>query len=258
MVEPVAMQAPTVTLTRNHTESPDRPNLTTRKSASFHKNLITKLRPLPFQYVWTVYHDKSVASASSSPDTTESNSTTSATAYTDRFTTLAPSVPDIAEFYKVFNNTPWSAVKSRDTVHIFRAGVKPLWEDPENIDGGCWTLKVRKQQLQAGDDDRSRPKRVWEEICLMGCGGELQAALAESGSRDHVLGMSFSPRLYWVHVSVWLKQGGDAMSTAVVQRTVLERLSPELRPKDQSEYFFKKHSEHEGWEQAVGRKKTGE
>jgi Eukaryotic initiation factor 4E len=248
MADPVITQNPTISVTSaEKNPAPDRPNLATRKSASLHKNLITKLRPLPFQYVWSVYYDKA-ASPSSSPSSTTSHSAS----YTDRLTTLSPSVPDIAEFYKIFNNIPWPAIKPRDTVHIFRSGVQPLWEDPENIDGGCWTVKVRKQR---GDD---RPTRVWEEICLMGCGGELQAALAEAGSRDHVLGMSFSPRLYWVCVSVWLKKGGEGVGAGreVVQKTVLERLSPELRPTSEGEYYYRKHSEHEGWEEAVGRKKV--
>jgi Eukaryotic initiation factor 4E len=248
MADPVITQTPTISITGSETNAtPDQPTITTRKSAPLHKNLITKLRPLPFQYVWSVYHEKHLPSSSPSPTSTSSTTNPSAT-YTDRLSTLAPTVPDIGEFYKIFNNIPWHAIKSRDSIHIFRSGVAPLWEDAENLSGGAWTLKVRK--LDAID----RPKRVWEEICLMGCGGELQAALAEAGSRDHVLGMTFSPRLYWVHVSIWMKKGADLTSRAVLQKTVLERLSPELRPGGEAEYYYKMHCEHEGWEEAVGRK----
>ena len=242
LADPVAMQRPTIPITRSDADATfDGTTPMTRKSATLHKNLISKLRPLPFQYVWTVYYEKAAPSTSSSTTTKACPAT-----YTDRLTTLA-SVPTIGEFYKVFNNLPWSAIRARDSVHIFRSGVEPVWEDPENVDGGCWTLKVRRQH-QADD----RPRRVWEEICLMACGGELQAALAESGSRDHVLGLTFTPRLYWVQVRVWVKKGGDETSRAVVQTTVLERLSPELRPASDAEYYYKKHSEHDGWEDAVG------
>ena len=64
-------------------------------------------------------------------------------------TLLSASIPDIAAFYKIFNNFPWTALPMRDGVHFFRAGVQPLWEDPENFDGGCWTLKVRKDATVA-------------------------------------------------------------------------------------------------------------
>jgi Eukaryotic initiation factor 4E len=252
MAGSVSMPAPTISITTPATNAhsvPEHSALTTRKSASLHKNLMTKLRPLPFQYVWTVFYDKSAPSSTSNPSnqtkTTTTTSSTPSAKYNTRLTTLSPSVPDIAEFYKIFNNIPWPSIPSRSSIHIFRSGVQPLWEDPENLDGGCWTLKVRKS---AAEPDR--PQRVWEEICLMGCGGELQAALVESGSRDHVLGMTFCPRGFWVCVSVWLKKGDGRH---VVERTVLERLSAQLRPSGEGEYYWKSHCEHEGWEEAVGR-----
>ena len=86
----------------------------------------------------------------------------------------------------------------------------------------------------------------------MGCGGELQAALAEAGiTKDHVLGMSYSPRLYWGHISIWTKKGDSFKSVEVLEKMMLERLSPELRPRSGGEYYYKKHSEHEGWKEAV-------
>lgn len=144
--------------------TPSRPGITTRKSSHLHKNVITKLRPLPFQYIWAVWHDKSGTSVSS-PTPSES----SGTAYDDRLTLLADSVPDIAAFYRIWNNFPWDAVKNKDSVHVFRQGVKPLWEDEENINGGCWVFKIKKED--------SKALRAWEEICLLGCGGELQASM---------------------------------------------------------------------------------
>ncbi len=247
MAESAIMSVPNIPITTPAADLlslPEHSALTTRKSASLHKNLMTKLRPLPFQYVWAVFYDKSATPRSTSNLNPKTHTTTSAI-YNTRLTTLSPSVPDIAEFYKIFNNIPWSSIPSRDSIHIFRSGVQPLWEDPENVDGGCWTLKVRKAAVEP-----DRPRRVWEEVCLMGCGGELQAALVESGSRDHVLGMTFCPRGFWVFVSVWLKKGDGR---AVVERTVLERLSGELRPSGEGEYYWKSHCEHEGWEEAVGK-----
>ena len=158
--------------TEEHPNSrPTQPSLPTRKSSSLHRNVITKLRPLPFQYVWAVWHDRSGSSSSSmtsplSPPSSPSSS------YDDRLTLLAESVPDIATFYRIYNNFPWDVVKSKDSVHVFRQGVKPLWEDMENLEGGGWVLKVKK--------DGDKAVRTWEEICLMGCGGELQAA-AQTG-----------------------------------------------------------------------------
>jgi len=53
--------------------------------------------------------------------------------------------------------------------------VRPLWEDSENAEGGCWVVKVRKED--------GRAVRTWEELCLMVCGGELQAVVARGTLR---------------------------------------------------------------------------
>lgn len=58
-----------------------------------------------------------------------------------------------------------------------------MWEDEENLEGGGWVLKVRK--------DEGKAVKVWEEICLMGCGGELQAAAQGGKSADAQHSMSF-------------------------------------------------------------------
>lgn len=84
-------------------------------------------------------------------------------------TCLSDDISDIAAFYRIFNNFPWPSIRSKDSVHFFRSGVKPLWEDPENIDGGCWTIKVNKEGNKA--------LRTWEELVLMVLGGELGSAL---------------------------------------------------------------------------------
>ena len=102
-------------------------------------------------------------------------------------------------------------------------------------------LKVRRE------DDRSL--KVFEEIAIMVVGGELQAAV--QGERDHVLGISYSPRLYWAHISVWTKKGSNKQSTGLLQKTILERLNEDLKPTSASEYYYKKHSDHEGWEGAT-------
>lgn len=125
-----------------------------RRSSSLHKALIHKLRPLPFQYVWSVWHSKQPG-----PDEEY------------RLTLLIDHVADIAAFYRIFNNMPWNLIRQKDSIHIFRSGVKPLWEDEENRDGGRWLIRIRPEAGKA--------VKLWEEVCLLCCGGELQAAITQ-------------------------------------------------------------------------------
>ncbi|KAL2438447.1 hypothetical protein ABEF95_009133 [Exophiala dermatitidis] len=186
-----------------------------RRSSSLHKVVIAKLRPLPFQYLWSVWHSK--------PDDKGQ--------YLVK--TLVENVGDIGAFYRIFNNVPWNEIKQKDSIHIFRSGVKPLWEDAENQGGGRWLIRVRPEN--------DRAIRVWEEICILCCGGELQAAIAQE--HDHVLGMSFSPRLYSTHISIWTKQGNNQRSVLLLQRAIIEGLSPDLRPESSADFTFRKHAD---------------
>jgi hypothetical protein len=70
---------------------------------------------------------------------------------------------------------------------------------------------------------------------------------------DHVLGVSTSVRFNSHLVSVWNKSGSNERSIKALETTIINRLSPELRPTGSSTYFYKRHDEHEGFRQAVAR-----
>jgi hypothetical protein len=147
----------------------DNPDTSSSMRRSLHQNIIGKLRPLPFQYHWTVWFDKHSESSN----------------YENRLYVLYEDVADIATFYRVYNNYPWDKVRLRDTIHIFRKGVKPVWEDPENRHGGCWTFRVPKAKSQA----------FFHEIAILCMANEFQAAL-ESGS-------------YWLLRSIYCVNSGN-------------------------------------------------
>ncbi|OQU97506.1 hypothetical protein CLAIMM_03431, partial [Cladophialophora immunda] len=120
----------------NSVAEPIRPSLP-RRSSSLHKQVIAKLRPLPFQYLWSVWHSKSHFQPPGS-------NIPPSDAY--QLTLLVDSVADIGTFYRIFNNLPWSQVRTKDSIHIFRSGVQPLWEDEENRKGGRWLIRVRPDE----------------------------------------------------------------------------------------------------------------
>jgi len=59
--------------------------------------------------------------------------------------------------------------------------------------------------------------------------------------RDHILGMSFSPRLYFTHISIWTKQGNNLRSILLLERAIVEGLSADLRPRSDTELNYRKH-----------------
>ena len=158
---------------------------TTRKS--LHQNIFGKLRPLPFQYHWTVWYDKN------------NTITTDMKKKKNLLYILHEDVADIATFYRVYNNYPWDKVRVRDSVHIFRQGVKPVWEDLQNQNGGCWQFRVPKSKAQA----------VFHELVILCMANEFQAVL-EKG----LFFFSFNGCLFaWV-----ANYGFQNMTTSLVSR----------------------------------------
>lgn len=108
--------------------------------------LVRHLRAPPFQYAWTFYHDKYADSQN----------------YEGRLTLLKEDIITAKPFWEVLNSFPFDALKMKDSVHFFKRGVKPVWEDPRNVKGGSWTFRVPKAQAED----------FWKEVLMLAVGEE--------------------------------------------------------------------------------------
>ena len=109
-------------------------------------NVLRNIRAPPLKYAWNFYHDK--ASGNSS------------VTYENRLTLLQSDIITIKPFWQVLNSFPFDALKLKDSVHFFKRGVKPVWEDPRNIKGGSWTFRVAK----------GKAEDFFKQILFMGIG----------------------------------------------------------------------------------------
>jgi hypothetical protein len=50
------------------------------------------------------------------------------------------------DFWKLYNN--WDKIKGINYKHYFlmKENIIPIWEDEENINGGCWSFKINEDQ----------------------------------------------------------------------------------------------------------------
>ena len=85
-----------------------------------------------------------------------------------------------------------SALPSVSDYHIFRKGIRPVWEDEENKRGGKWIVRLKK-----GVADR-----YWEDLLLMIVGDQF----AEAG--EEVCGAVLSVRSGEDVLSVWTRIDG--------------------------------------------------
>lgn len=121
---------------------PENSTLTTPASErdALKLDMLRRIRSPPLKYAWAFFHSKRSTSANEG-----------------QLTAMVENIITIKPFWEVFNQFPLGAMKMKDSVHLFKRGVKPVWEDPRNITGGSWTFRVPKAQT----------KEFWKETLLL-------------------------------------------------------------------------------------------
>lgn len=223
-------------------EDPDNATPTERTAEREDRKLamLRRMRPPPLKYAWAFYHDKHSDSGS----------------YEGRLSLVMENIVTLKPFWGVLNNFPIHALKMKDSVHFFKRGVKPVWEDSRNINGGSWTFRVPKDKSE----------QFWQEVLMLAVGEQFAAALQPRKSPepevvinqllmirpgDDICGVTFSARFNSNLITIWNRDGSNQKSIDNILATVLEKVTPELKPKEGS-YYYKKHSEHAGYEEVVG------
>ncbi|KAI9763302.1 MAG: hypothetical protein M1840_000784 [Geoglossum simile] len=190
------------------------------------KNMFKTMRPLPLRHIWQFWSDKHAPNAGSDKSSS----------YEERLKPLE-TVSTIKVFWEILNNVEPSRMYLKDSYHFFKKGVKPIWEDPRNKDGGCWTFRVNK----------STSGVFWSEILVLVVGEQLQEVV-ENG--DDICGVTISARFNSHLIMIWNRKGSDEKSINKILERVLEMLSPHLKPLPQN-YYYKKHSDHQGFGSAA-------
>jgi len=101
---------------------------------------------------------------------------------------------------------------------IMRTGITPMWEDPKNRTGGCFSYKVSNKHVY----------EVWKRLFYLLCGETLTINPANS---SHINGITISPKKNFCIVKIWLD------TTAIQDPAIITRI-PNL---ENQGCLFKKH-----------------
>ena len=74
---------------------------------------------------------------------------------------------------------------------VMREGVTPMWEDPKNREGGCFSYKVANKQVY----------EVWTHLFYLLCGETL---CVDKKYNKHVNGITISPKKNFCIIKIWL------------------------------------------------------
>ncbi|XP_048005413.1 eukaryotic translation initiation factor 4E type 2 [Leguminivora glycinivorella] len=88
-------------------------------------------------------------------------------------------------------------------LHLFKLGIKPMWEDPANVNGGKWTVRLRKTQTG----------RAWEDLCMAMLGEQFMVG-------REICGVVLSVRFQEDHLAVWHRTASDREAATRVHDTL--------------------------------------
>ena len=74
---------------------------------------------------------------------------------------------------------------------VMRDGITPMWEDPKNRNGGCFSYKVSNKHVP----------EVWKNLFFGLCGESL---CVKSEHSTYVNGITISPKKNFCIIKIWL------------------------------------------------------
>lgn len=170
----------------------------------------------PLQFPWTVYHDtKSKAPFVHPKGPTEEGGTPflSAPPETEDYEaglTVIGEFNTVESFCRYFNwLKPPSKLDRNSNYHIFKSGIKPMWEDPANSNGGKWVLTMKNNPALLD--------RCWTWLAMALVGEELEEG-------DEICGAVVSLRSKVDRIQVWTRSKDDVERLNGIGRKLIKLL----------------------------------
>ncbi|UYV81009.1 EIF4E2, partial [Cordylochernes scorpioides] len=110
-----------------------------------------------------------------------------------------------------------SELAQQSDFHLFKSGIKPMWEDEANKKGGKWIVRLKK----------GLASRCWEDLLLAILGDQFTVG-------DEICGAVISIRLQEDIISVWNRTANEPATTNQIRETLKRVLA--LPPNTIMEY----------------------
>ena len=106
------------------------------------------------------------------------------------YTTILGDIQCAEEVIALNKDIP-DAVIAKCMLFLMRKGITPMWEDPKNRSGGCFSYRILNKQVSD----------VWRILMYLCC-GETLASKPENAK--HINGITISPKKNFCIVKIWL------------------------------------------------------
>jgi hypothetical protein len=105
--------------------------------------------------------------------------------------TVIMSLIDTVEKVLSLNESIHENIIKNCMLFVMRDGITPMWEDPRNRNGGCFSYKVINKHVP----------EVWRNLFAALCGETLSI---ESKLNRHINGITISPKKNFCIIKIWL------------------------------------------------------
>jgi len=136
----------------------------------------------PLEYEWTFWYDKRPLAQKRVRGEQES--------YENNLRDIG-TFGTVEDFWRYYNHmVKPSKIDNNSNYHLFKKGVKPMWEDSANVKGGKWVLTVK------GDKSGDLADIIWENVVLSLVGETLDVD-------NELCGAVYSKRKGGDRIAVW-------------------------------------------------------
>ncbi|KAI0799035.1 translation initiation factor eIF 4e-like domain-containing protein [Xylaria sp. FL0933] len=106
----------------------------------------------------------------------------------------------VEEFWGIYNNiVPVSELAMKSDYHLFKEGVRPEWEDPQNKHGGKWSYQFKdKRSIDINE--------LWLQTMMAAIGETL-----EDEDDGEVMGVVVNVRKAFFRIGVWTRTIGKSI-----------------------------------------------
>lgn len=108
----------------------------------------------------------------------------------ESYITISPNIKTLETLIAI-NESVTDHIIKNCMLFVMKRGIKPMWEDPQNRNGGCFSYKVINKTVC----------QVWRKLMYLLCGNSLTVDPKHS---EMVNGITISPKKGFCIVKIWL------------------------------------------------------